>query len=109
MEGDHIVGFGFLKNAAIDQHLLRRNRQFDLVPVIEAHPELLGIGIDEGTAILVRGNQFEVLGASYVAVYDAKQWAANPARKGQFRLLGRGEAFDLKQRRPVSARFRGDR
>ena len=53
MMGDHEEGFGFLKNAAIDQHLLRRNRQFDLLEVIRARPELLGIGIDEDTAIVV--------------------------------------------------------
>lgn len=53
MMGDHEVGFGFLTNSAIDQHLLMRNRQFDLVDVINEHPELLGIGIDENTAIVV--------------------------------------------------------
>ena len=62
MMGDHTEGFGFLANVGIDQHLLRRNRHFDLVEVIEAHPELLGIGLDEDTAIVVRGNTFEVIG-----------------------------------------------
>ena len=38
MIGDHTVGLGFLKNAAIDQHLLRRNRQFDMLEVIDKHP-----------------------------------------------------------------------
>ena len=47
MMGDHEEGFGFIRNVTIDQHLLTRNRQFDLIEVIEAHPELLGIGIDE--------------------------------------------------------------
>ena len=42
MMGDHEVGFGFLRDTAIDQHLLRRNRQFDLVEVIEAHPPPAG-------------------------------------------------------------------
>ena len=55
MIGDHTVGLGFLKNAAVDQHLLRRNRQFDMLEVIDKHPELLGIGLDEDTAIVVRG------------------------------------------------------
>ncbi|MCW3097181.1 MAG: cyanophycinase [Chthonomonadaceae bacterium] len=108
MEGDHLVGFGFIRNVAIDQHILRRNRQFDLLPVIEKHPELLGIGIDENTAIVVQGDQFEVIGASYVAITDAKQWqdpnSTSPnhaATKGKFYLLSRGERFDLKTRRVV--------
>src|SRR6185436_4216153 len=54
------VGLGFLKHVAVDQHLLKRNRQDDLVPVITKHPELLGIGIDESTAIVVTKDQFEV-------------------------------------------------
>ena len=70
MMGDHLVGFGLLKNVGIDQHLLRRNRHFDLIEVIEAHPELLGIGLDEDTAIVVEGDRFEVIGQSYTAIYD---------------------------------------
>lgn len=107
MEGDHREGFGFLPNSAIDQHVLRRNRQFDLIPVIDAHPELLGIGIDEGTAILVRGNEFEVLGATYVIVHTRPKPGTSPTptpnnagTKGKFYLLGKGQQFDLQNRRP---------
>src|SRR5947209_2031566 len=56
----HIQGFGLLQNAAIDQHVIVRHRENDLVPVIDAHPELLGIGIDESTAIVVHGDEFEI-------------------------------------------------
>jgi cyanophycinase len=70
MMGDHVEGMAFLRNVAIDQHLLRRNRQFDLIEIVQAHPELLGIGIDENTAIVVRGDRFEVMGAGCVAIYD---------------------------------------
>ena len=41
MMGDHEDGFGFLKNVAIDQHLLRRNRQFDLIEVVRPHSKSL--------------------------------------------------------------------
>jgi cyanophycinase len=98
MMGDHEVGFGFLKQTAIDQHLLHRNRQFDLVEVLEAHPELLGIGLDENTAIVVRGDELEVVGASYVAIYDRRgEW--DPRRP--FFLLGPGERLDLRSRKPM--------
>ena len=95
MMGDHEVGLGFVKNVAIDQHLLRRNRQFDLIEVIEAHPELLGIGIDENTAIIVRGNQFEVMGAGYVAIYDH---GAMLDSGGRFYFLAPGQRFNLETR-----------
>lgn len=55
-------GFAFLPGVAIDQHFAQRGRQPDLLPVIKRHPKLLGIGIDEGTAVVVTGSQAEVIG-----------------------------------------------
>jgi cyanophycinase len=95
MMGDHEAGFGFLKDVAIDQHLLRRNRQFDLIEIIEAKPELLGIGIDENTAIIVRGDMFEVMGESYVAVYDHNKMLDSG---GRFYFLAPGDRFNLATR-----------
>ncbi len=95
MMGDHEVGMGFLKNSAIDQHLLRRNRQFDLIEIIEAHPELLGIGIDENTAIVVQGDRFDVMGQGYVAIYDYNRTLDSG---GQFYFLAPGDRFDLSTR-----------
>jgi len=97
MMGDHEKGLGFLKDVAIDQHLLKRNRQFDLTEIIETHPELLGIGIDEDTAIVVQGDKFEVIGKSYVAIYDRQ----NRVDTGKgFYLLSPGDIFDLRARQP---------
>ena len=95
MMGDHEVGFGFLKEVAIDQHLIRRNRQFDLLEVIEAKPELLGIGIDENTAIVVQGDQFDVMGQGYVAIYDAERQIDTG---GRFYFLAPGDRYDLRAR-----------
>jgi len=104
MVGDHVEGFGFLKNVTIDQHLLRRNRQFDLVPVIASHPELLGIGLDEDTAIVVRGDRFEVMGTGYVAIYDRTRRIDTG---GQFYLLAPGDRYDLKTREAERPQPRG--
>jgi cyanophycinase len=95
MMGDHEVGFGFVRSTAIDQHLLRRNRQFDLVAVIEKHPELLGIGLDENTAIVVRGDTAEVIGQSYVAIFDNHRLLGPD---GRFYFLQPGDRFNLKTR-----------
>lgn len=96
MMGDHEVGLGFLKGVAIDQHLLRRNRHFDLVEVIRAKPELLGIGLDENTAIVVRGDQFEVVGQSYAVIYDAQ---ATLDTGGLFYFLAPGDRYDMAERK----------
>lgn len=95
MIGDHLEGFGFLKQVAVDQHLLRRNRQFDLLTVIDQYPELLGIGIDEDTAIVVKGDRFEVMGQGYVAIYDRERQLDSG---GRFYLLAPGDTFNMKTR-----------
>ena len=95
MMGDHQEGMGFLKNVAIDQHILKRNRHFDLIDVIKAHPELLGLGIDEDTAIIVQNDRFEVTGQGYVAIYDARLTLDSG---GLFYFLAPGDRFDLKTR-----------
>ena len=108
MMGDHESGFGYLANTAIDQHLLVRNRQHDLVEVIRKHPSLLGIGLDENTAIVVSGNEFEVMGESFVAIYDYSIWDENPysefrlPNQGKFFLLRSGDRYNLKTREVIS-------
>ncbi len=106
MIGDHTEGLGFIQNVTIDQHLLVRNRQFDLVEVIRQKPELLGIGIDESTAIVVQKDTFEVIGNSFVAIYDAKNILGNTnqangssaAANRPFYFLNRGQRFNLKEK-----------
>lgn len=66
-------GFGFLPGCAIDQHFLARNRTGDLQALVHQLPQLIGLGIDEGTAAIVRGSELEVVGASKVAVFDARR------------------------------------
>lgn len=77
MSPGHERGFGLLSNSAIDQHVNTRGREHDLVKVIEKHPELLGLGIDEGAATLVHGDSFEVIGGQ-VAIYDGKEHDGAP-------------------------------
>jgi cyanophycinase len=98
MMGDHEVGLGLLRNVAIDQHLLMRNRQFDLLEVIESRPDLLGIGIDENTAIVVQGDEFEVIGQSFVAIYDYERQLDGG---GRFYFLAPGDRYNLRTREPA--------
>jgi cyanophycinase len=87
-------GFGYLRNVAIDQHLLARHREGDLVAVVDSHPRLLGLGLDEATAIVVTGDRFEVIGRSVVGIYDGRD---HDGKKYYF--LSPGERFDLAARR----------
>jgi cyanophycinase len=104
MMGDYQTGFGFLPHSAVDQHLLARNRQYDLIPVIEAHPDLLGIGIDENTALVVRGDTARVTGESKVAIYDHRRWAEADStlrRDDKFFFLEPGDRLDLRTRQEL--------
>lgn len=91
-------GFGFLREMAIDQHHLTRNRQDDLLEVLAVHPRLLAIGIDEGTAVVVRGDTMEVVGRSKVAVYDRPVTSPEP-----YYFLEDGARYDLRRRAVMSA------
>ncbi|MEQ1765769.1 MAG: peptidase S51, partial [Pyrinomonadaceae bacterium] len=94
--GDHIEGFGFLKGVAVDQHVLKRNRQFDLIPVIEAHPELLGIGIDEDTSVLIEDNRrLTVVGKTQVMFVNSKKGV----QPFSLSFLNSGGRFDLRKLR----------
>lgn len=61
-------GFGFLPGTVVDQHFLKRNRQSRLLKVLDAYPNLVGLGIDEGTGVVVEGNRLSVVGESQVVV-----------------------------------------
>lgn len=99
-EPNHQEALGFLRRSAIDQHIDARNRWDDLVPVIRRFPDLLGIGLSEGTAIVVRGDQFAVIGRWKVAVHDNTR-AVQPWEKSWF-VLNAGDVYDMRARRVVS-------
>lgn len=62
-------GLGFIKTAVIDQHFVVRSRYNRLLSLIIENPTYKGIGIDEGTAILVKNGSAEVVGRAQVIVF----------------------------------------
>ena len=105
MIGDHQQGFGFLKNVTVDQHTLARNRHYDMFQILQERPELLGLSIDEMTGIVVAGDQFEVIGESYVLVYDGGFWSREgwsmkklPPSNSLFYFLKAGDRYDMAKR-----------
>jgi len=98
-------GFALVRNVIIDPHVLARNRQFDLIGMVKAHPNMLGIGIDEDAAIVVRGDRFDVIGNSYAIIYDNQRQIAPDGGEtlrttgGQFYMLRPGDSYDMQSRR----------
>ena len=97
-------GFRLLKNVIIDVHVLARNRQFDMIGVMNRYPDMLGIAIDENTAIVVEGDNFEVIGTSYVIIHDNERELRPDGPEtmrtvgGPFYFLRPGDTYDLKAR-----------
>ncbi|MCJ7440025.1 MAG: cyanophycinase [Thermoanaerobaculaceae bacterium] len=108
-------GFGFFRGVVVDQHFIARQRSNRLVSVILEHPELLGVGVDEDTAVWVRPDDtFQVIGKSCVMVLDAKgaEVSRQPVETAQdllgvhgmrVHILLPGESFDLARRAPIGA------
>jgi cyanophycinase len=96
-EPEHHSGFAFLRRSAIDQHINTRNRWDDIIPLIKQYPNLLGIGLSEATAIIVRGDRFEVMGAWKVAVHDTTR-LYQPWEKPYF-VLSAGDVYNMKSRK----------
>lgn len=84
-------GFGFLPGTVVDQHFLKRNRQGRLLKVLDSHRELVGFGIDEGTALVVEGNHLSVVGDSQVVVCTP----ASTERPAAVQSLAAGQEADL--------------
>ncbi len=96
-EPEHEHGFAFIRKVAIDQHINTRNRWDDLIPVIKKYPQMLGIGLSEGTAIVVTGDRFEVIGKWKVAIHDNTR-LYQPWEKPYY-VLSPGDIYDMKTRK----------
>jgi len=105
------AGLGVLRDAVIDQHFAERGRFARLLGAVAHSPRVLGIGIDEDTAIVVRGDEFTVIGSGAVYVFDAEPATSSNVAEARpdelmsihgvrLDVLVAGERFDLTERRP---------
>jgi len=106
-----VEGMGFVTDAIIDQHFVRRKRHNRLITVVLEHPQLVGVGIDEATAIVIGPDHvFTVTGEATVLVYDAiladkatTDAAGNLAASGiALHVLKAGDRYDLAGRRVLT-------
>lgn len=104
-------GLGVIRDVIIDQHFAERGRIGRLLGAVAHSPRVLGIGIDEDTAIRVDGDDFEVLGSGAVYVVDGEGVTQSNIAEGRaecalsiydvrLHVLSAGDGFDLKRRRP---------
>ena len=108
------VGFGFVRNAAFDVHVEERNREKHLFQVFLAKPNqlqdrnlnthaLLGIGIDQGTAITVRQDRFRVSGRGKVYLFNPELWGEDKTA-WSYQTLQAGAAYNLKERTRIGSK-----
>jgi cyanophycinase len=107
-------GLGLLPDVIIDQHFAERGRIGRLLGAVALNPRILGIGIDEDTAIVVRGRHCRVIGSGAVYVIDGAGITRSNVAEAEERralsmfdvrlhVLGSGDAFDLGKRQPIGA------
>jgi cyanophycinase len=97
-----VPGLGFLPGSIVDQHFIRRERHNRLMSVVLERPSLLGVGIDESTALEVRPDgRWRVLGESAVVIYDARRARVTDGNRPllgatgvQVHVLPSGAVFD---------------
>jgi cyanophycinase len=106
------TGLGYATEIIIDQHFSQRGRITRLVGAVAQNPRLLGIGIDEDTAVLMRDGKLKVMGSGSVYVLDGRGLTATNLNRSQsdtsmsvfdvrLHLLNEDDSFDLKVRRPA--------
>ena len=104
-------GLGLVPNVIIDQHFAERGRIGRLIGAVRQNPRVLGIGIDEDTAIVIQGSHFRVIGCGAVYVVDAAGVSKSNIAEAEpdavlsvydlrLHVLCKGDAFDLTTRRP---------
>jgi cyanophycinase len=88
-----MVGFGLLRGVTVYPHFFARHAEKDLLEVVARYPEILGVGIDEGAAIVVHNDQFEVIGDGRVGIFESNNRAGK-----KYLTLSKGQKFDLRRR-----------
>ncbi len=107
-----VAGFGLLQDILIDQHFSQRGRLGRLMTAYAANPGLLGIGLDEDTAVLItQDGMLEVLGSSMVTIVDGRNAVSDYYERAvgevltvvnsHLFVLGPGRRFDLDARQPI--------
>ena len=95
-------GFGFLPGVAIAQTSQRGGTPAELTHLKDEHPQMVGLGIEQSTALIVRGDVMEVVGENQVSVFDGRSRAEPmaPAR------LNAGDRYNFKNHALVATKAR---
>ena len=105
-------GMGFLPGIVVDQHFSQRGRLGRLIAALAQQPAVLGLGIDENTAVVVNGDEFEVVGEGCITIVDVAEIThcnvdellkdeALAICGAKLHILPNGYRFDLKKRKPI--------
>jgi cyanophycinase len=107
-------GMGFVSGIVVDQHFAQRGRLGRLLTALVLKPAVIGVGVDENTALIVNGDQFEVLGEGAVTIVDESEMTySNRDSRWQdeamsvfgvkLHVLAEGCRFNVRTRQPIPA------
>ncbi|MEO1350979.1 MAG: cyanophycinase [Cyanobacteria bacterium J06635_15] len=106
-------GMGFLTGILVDQHFAQRGRLGRLLTALLMEPSVMGLGIDENTAVIVEGDELEVIGEGAVTVVDESDTTYNNLDRllrddplavfgVKLHILPHGYRFNLTNRHPIA-------
>jgi cyanophycinase len=100
-----VGGLGLWRGVIVDEHFVARRRFNVLTAAVLDHPQFVGVGIDESTAVVVTGTTLRVLGEGNVVVLDARAAKVAATRPGDasgatgvaMQVLSAGMTYDLRR------------
>jgi cyanophycinase len=95
-------GLGLTVEMVLDQHFVKRQRFTRLLSCVIDHPDTVGVGIDEQTAVIIKGQSLEVIGENSVLIIDPRGSKCTPRKPGELHdatglklhVLTRGGKYD---------------
>lgn len=107
------TGMGFVSGIVVDQHFAQRGRLGRLLTALVLKPSIIGVGVDENTAVIVSGDEFEVLGEGAVTIVDESEITYNRQESTwqsqslsvfgvKLHILAEGCRFNLRTRQPIA-------
>ena len=105
-------GLGYWRDTVVDTHFAQRGRVSRMMVLFAQNPQILGVGLDENTAIDVRpGERFLVLGEGAAFVFDGAVTHSNAPEvyddevialtDAMMHVLPENYGFDLRTKRPI--------
>jgi len=104
------TGLCLLKNIIFDTHFIARGRIGRLFEIVVSNPTVLGVGLDEDTALLIQNDKMEAVGPGMTIILDGlsitdtnllqiREGAPLSVSNFTLHVMSKTDVFDIKKRK----------